>query len=199
MKGSHIGIFALAFLALLLTVPSAFADEHDPDIAFNLMLSITDGQADLENLEALVADNSFTVDWGDYTADAFEEALVLVASGGTDDLIQAQAILDAAEISHDSIYNQFYEQIEEQQDARFDEYVETAKSSLNFIIENGPALGLTQPVIDQLATTLQVLEYGTDDQIETATGGNSQIGITLSVLPSDLSLPSSFTTGSYKY
>ena len=192
VKGSHIGIFALAFLTLLLTVPSAFADEYDPDLAYNLMISISDGRTNLENLEALIEDNNFTVDLSGY-ADALDEAAGLVA---IDEYAAAQLVLEDAEIAHDDIYNQFYEQIEEQQDARFDEYVETAKSSLNFIIENGPALGLTQPVIDQLATTLQVLEYGTDDEIDAATGGNSQIGITLSVLPSDLSLPSSFTTGS---
>jgi len=105
----------------------------------------------------------------------------------------AQAVLDDAEISHDIIYDQLYEQIEGQQDARFDEYVMNAKSSLNFLIENGLNLGLTQPTIDQLATTLAVIEYGTNSEIDAATG---QIGITLSVLPNDLSLPSSFTTGS---
>ena len=192
VKRSHVGIFALAFLILLFTVPSAFADEHDPDLAFNLMLSISDGQTDIANLEALIEDNNFTVDLSGY-ADALDEAAGLVAIG---EYAAAQLVLDDAEIAHDDIYNQFYEQIEEQQDARFDEYVETAKSSLSFIIENGPALGLTQPVITQLATTLAIIEDGTDDQIMDATGGNSQIGITLSVLPNDLSLPSSFTTGS---
>ena len=192
MKSGHLGIFVLVSLSLLLTVPSAFADEHD---TFSLTVQILDAQADLENLEALTEDNGFTVDWGDFTAETLDEALVLTASEDLDDWIQSQALLDAAEISHDDIYNQFYEQIEEQQDARFDEYVETAKSSLNFIIENGLSLGLTQPVIDQLATTLAIIDYGTDVQIMDATGGNSQIGITLSVLPNDLSLPSSFTTG----
>jgi len=186
------GIIALVSLSLLLTVPSAFAD-HNPDLAYSLLNSITDDQTELENLQTLIEENNFTVDRIDDYTGALEAAIALVAD---DKYAEAQVVLQDAEIAHDDIYNQIYEQIEEQQDARFDEYVETAKSSLSFIIENGPALGLTQPVIDQLATTLQVIEYGTDDEIEAATGGNSQIGITLSVLPNDLSLPSSFTTGS---
>ena len=190
MQWSLVGISALAFLTLLLTVPSAFADDPDPVLAFGLMLSISDGQADLENLEALIENNSFTVDWGDYTLDAFEYAAELADMG---EYAAAQAVLDAAEISHDIIYDQLYEQIDEQQDVRHDEYVMKAKSSLTFLIENGQDLGLTQPTIDQLATTLAVLESGTDGEIDAATG---QIGITLSVLPKDLSLPSSFTTGS---
>jgi len=192
MKSSHFGIFVLVSLSLLLTVPSAFAD-HDPDLAYSLLNSITDDQTELENLQTLIEENNFTVDRIDDYTGALETAIALVAD---DKYTEAQVVLEDAEEIHDEIYNQIYLKIEEQQDARFDEYVETAKSSLNFIVENGASLGLTQPVIDQLATTLQVLEYGTDDQIEAATGGNSQIGITLSVLPNDLSLPSSFTTGS---
>ncbi len=191
MNSGHLGIFSLAFLSLLLTVPSAFADEHD---SFSLTLEILDAQADLETLEALVEYNSFTVDWGDYTAETLEEALVLAASDNPDDWIQSQALLDNAELSHDYIYSQLYEQIEDQQEVRHEEYVINAKSSLTFLIENGSSLGLSQAVIDQLATTLAILESGTDGEIDAATG---QIGITLSVLPSELSsLPPSFTTGS---
>jgi len=191
MKGRHFGIFALALLPILLTVPSAFADHdpaHDSALEYSLMLSISDAQSDLTNLQAMAENNGFTVEYGDYNIATFDEAAGLV-----DDFQYeaAQTLLDDAELSHDYIYDQFYEQIEEQQDVRFDEYVESAKFSLTFLIENGPALGLTQPTILQLATTLEVLEYGTDSQIKAATGGNSQIGITLSVLPNDLSLPSS--------
>jgi len=198
VKSSHIGIFALAFLTLLLTVPSAFAQEtgipdadSDAQASFDLMEQIIAGQTELANLETLIEDNNFIVDLSGY-ADALDEAAGLVATG---DYAAAQLVLDNTEIVHDDIYDQFYEQIEAQQDARFDEYVESAKSSLSFIINNGPALGLSSAVIDQLATTLAIIEYGTDGEIEAATGGNSQIGITLSVLPNDLSLPSSFTTG----
>ena len=189
VKGSHIGIFALAFLTLLLTVPSAFA-EHDPALELGLTDSINDAQNNLITLEAMVENNDFTVDWGDYTDETFMEALELVTSHEYE---AAQALLGEAELSHDYIYEQFYEQIEDQQEVRHDEYVINAKSSLTFLIENGLNLGLAQPVIDQLATTLAIIESGTDGEIDAATG---QIGITLSVLPQDLSLPSSFTTGS---
>jgi len=55
MKSGHFGIFVLVSLSLLLTVPSAFAD-HDPDLAYSLLNSITDDQTELENLQTLIED-----------------------------------------------------------------------------------------------------------------------------------------------
>ena len=186
VKGSHIGIFALAFLPLLLTVPSAFAD-HDPA----LLISISDGLVDLEDLQIVSDGNGFSIEDFDVATLQYNQAMAALVDPDTHET--AESLLVLAESTHDGIYDQLYLKIEEQQEVRHDEYVMNAKSSLSFIIENGLNLRLSEAVIDQLATTLAILESGTDGEIDAATG---QIGITLSVLPSNLSLPSSFTTGS---
>jgi len=174
---SHIGIFALALLPLLLTVPSAFADEYDQDLAFNLMLSISDGQTDIANLEALIEDNNFTVDLNGY-ADALDEAAGLVA---IDEYAEAQLVLDNAEIAHNDIYTEIYEQVDSRQNERFDEFIEEAKTSLNFLINYGPDLGLTPPVVDQLASTLKIIESGDKAAIKAATSENSEVALTWTV------------------
>jgi len=170
MKGRHFGIFALAFFTLLLTVPSAFADND---------LSILDALDDLDNLQTISDNNNFDID--------FEPVRSLYLAA-----LEDPSLFADAEAAHDGLYGEIYDNIEGQQAVRHDEYVINAQASLSFLIENGEHLGLSSAVIDQLATTLEIIEYGTDAEIDAGTG---QIGITLSVLPA-LDLPKSFTTGS---
>jgi len=194
VKSHHIGIFALAFLTLLLTVPSAFAQvsEDNPAIensasnanaAFRLMEKITDAQAELVTLKSLSKSNSLNVGEGltEY-AKVLDKAAELVAQ---EKFEQAVALLDGLEYVIDDIYTQLYAQVDSRQNERFETFVDDAIYSISFIVENGASLGISDAVIDELEVTLAILESGDTEAILAATSEDSDLGLTASMFPDD--------------
>jgi len=188
VKSSHIGIFALAFLTLLLTVPSAFAQETGiPNAAshaqasFDLMEKITDGQTELATLENLVTSNGLNMGVGltEY-ADALEQAVYLASSDNPEDWDEAAAILDGSETIIDDVYTQLYAQVDSRQNERFTDFVENAKYSITFILDN---VDVSEPVYNELQATLDIFEDGDYGTILAATSESSDAGLTASMIP----------------
>jgi len=185
MKGRHLGIFALALLPLLLTVPSAFAQvtednlgiptaiSNDAQSVFDLMDLITSGQNEAATLSAIIENNGLNQSLLDDYTDLLEEAAALAAAGYTDDALDALGDADAL---LNDVYNEIYDEVDSQQSARYDHFVDDAITSLTFLIENGADLGLTSAVIDELIETLAVLEGGDYNEIIAATSETSNTG-----------------------
>ncbi len=191
------GIFALAFLSLLFTMPAAFAQVSGDNPAilnspshasalFKLMEKITAGQEELATLDALITSNHLNIGAGltEY-ADALDLAAELAASEDPDDWMQAADILDGSEDTLDDVYTQLYAQVDSRQNDRFEEFVEDAEASLTFIVENGRSLGLSDVVVDELEETLVILQSGDQTRILAATSGDSDLSLTTLVFPDD--------------
>jgi len=183
MKGRHIGIFALAFLPLLLTVPSAFAQETGipnaaghANAAFNLMDLITNGQTEAATLTQMIANNGLNLSLDEY-AEALDEAAGLVAAGEYED---AEAVLADADEIIDDVYTQLYAQVDSRQNERFTDFVEDAKSSIEFILNN---VDISDPVRIELQATLDIFEGGDHGAILAATSESSDAGLTASMIP----------------
>ncbi len=198
VKGSHIGIFALAFLTLLLTVPSAFAQvtEDHPGIVnsasnanavYALMEKITDGQDELATLDDLITSNGLNMGTGltEY-ADALEQAAYLASSTNPADWDEAADILYGSEEILDDIYTQLYAQVDSRQNERFTDFVDSAITSLTFLVENGENLGLSQVVIGELDTTLTILLNGDTEEILDVTGEHGNLGLVSSIFSDDV-------------
>jgi len=188
MKSGHFGILALVSLSILLTVPSAFAQETGipnaaghANAAFNLMDLITNGQTEAATLNQMIANNGLNVSLDEY-AEALDEAAGLVAAGEYED---AEAVLADADEILDDVYTQFYAQVDSRQNERFTEFVENAIDSISFIIDNNSILGISPMVIEELEATLVVLEDGNYDEILAATGETSDLGLTTLMFPED--------------
>ena len=192
MKGRHFGIFALAVLPLLLTVPSAFAQvtDENPAIqnsddnanaAFRLMELITDAESEASALGELITNNGLNMGKGltEY-ADALYQAKTLAVAGEYE---EAAALLEDSEGIIDDIYTQLYAQIDSRQNERFEDFVERAEDSISFLIENAEMLQLSSAVVDELQTTYDILTSGDTELILGATGETSDIGLTASMYP----------------
>jgi len=197
MLSPHLGIFALAFLTLALTMPSAFAQVSgdNPAIlnsashsnaAFKLMEKITAGQEEFATLDALITSNGLNMGTGltEY-AEALDLATELAASDNPDDWVQAADILDGSEETLDDVYTQLYAQVDSRQNARFVEFVDKATTSIEFILTNAATLGISQLVYDELETTLAILEGGDAETILAATSEDSNLGLTAAMFPDD--------------
>jgi len=190
MSSPHLGIFALAFLTLILTVPSAFAQvsEDNPALdnsnaAFVLMEKITDAEEEAETLDALITSNSLNMGKGlaEYT-EVLYQAKELVADGQYEAVAQ---LLDSSEDTIDDIYTQLYAQVDSRQNERFTEFVDKATTSIDFILTNAATLGISQTVYDELEITLAILESGNYEEILAVTSEDSNIGLTASMFPQD--------------
>jgi len=188
MKGRHIGIFALAFLTLLFTIPSAFAQETGipnaaghANAAFNLMDLITNGQTEAATLNQMIANNGLNVSLDEY-AEALDEAAGLVAAGEYEN---AEAVLADADEILDDVYTQLYAQVDSRQNERFTDFVENAIDSISFIVNYGDNLGISAGVIEELEITLAILEGGDYDEILAATSETSDTGLTALMFPDD--------------
>ena len=149
MPSPHLGIFALAFLTLAFTMPSAFAQVSEgnpaldnPNAAFVLMEKITDAEEEAETLDALITSNSLNMGKGlaEY-AEVLYQAKELVA----DEQYEAAAqLLDSSENTIDDIYTQLEAQIDHRQDARFTEFVASATNSIETLLSSGISLSSAQ-------------------------------------------------------
>ena len=194
MKGRHIGIFALVFIFLSVTVPSAFAQVSgdNPGIpnaavnaqsVFELMDLITSGQTEAATLSQVIENNGLDVNLlNDYT-DALDEAASLAAIG---DYTSAEAALDDADALLDDVYNEIYAEVDSQQNARYDHFVDDAITSLTFLVENGESLGLSNVVINELKDALAIFLNGDAEEILAATGEDSNLGLVSSVFSGDV-------------
>ncbi len=200
VKGRHIGIFALALLSLIITMPAAFAQvsgdnpvlqensNSNSKAVFTLMEKITDGQEEIATLEYLITSNGLNMGVGlEEYADALDQAAAL-AEDPTDleALAEAADILANSEEILDDIYTQLYAQVDSRQDERFTDFVDSAITSLTFLVENGESLGLSQVVIGELDATLTILLNGDTEEILTVTGEDGNLGLVSSVFSGDV-------------
>jgi len=151
------------------------------------MEKITDGQDELATLDDLITSNGLNMGTGltEY-ADALEQAAYLASSTNPDDWDEAADILYGSEEILDDIYTQLYAQVDSRQNERFTDFVDSAITSLTFLVENGENLGLSQVVIGELDTTLTILLNGDTEEILTVTGEDGNLGLVSSVFSGDV-------------
>ena len=125
------GIFALAFLSLLFTMPVAFAQVSGDNPAilnspshasalFKLMEKITAGQEELATLDALITSNHLNMGTG---LTEYADAIADIKDLAVYDPVAAVALLEESQGLLDNIYTQLDAQIDSRQDVRFEEFV----------------------------------------------------------------------------
>ena len=193
VKSRHIGIFALAFLPLLFAIPSAFGQvaEDNPGIpnaashansSFELMDLITNGQNEAATLSSIIENNGLNQSLLDDYTDALEEAASLAAIS---DYSGAQAALDGADALLVDVYAEIYAEVDSQQNARYDHFVDDAIESINTILdlqEQG-LISLSDVVIKELQATLDILQSGDTEAILGVTSETSDVGLTFTMHP----------------
>ena len=194
MKGRHLGIFALALLPLLLTVPSAFGQVTDSNPAlgdvssaqatFRIMELITDAEAEASALGELITSNHLNMGTG---LTEYADAIADIKDLAVYDPVAAAALLEESQGLLDNIYTQLDAQIDSRQDVRFEEFVSSATYSIGTILElanaDPPLISLSEAVIDELQETYDILTSGDYAAILAATGGTSDVGLTFAMHP----------------
>jgi len=152
-------------------LPPGIQNQLDANSIFSLEESITGSESDGENLSSLISTNGFDIDLGDYN-DALDNAKESLANG---DFIGAEEQLDLANELLDDVYEELYEAIDSEQPERIDAFIENTIETLEFIISNAQALGLTDDDVASIQAVLVILQSGDVDKILEATSEDSEL------------------------